>query len=174
MPESISIINKQKKLVKFSYINHKKIIVFHLKKKNYYLEVDKKYNATKLSKVELGLSTRYLRRGVFSSFVRIARSFTFLKRKILFLRGLGMKVFLKRSFRTLFFKLGFSHPYNVFIKNEIFLRLKKNFISLQSFNREVLGNFARKLKNLRTPDSYKGKGIWYKNEKIKLKPVKKK
>jgi ribosomal protein L6P/L9E len=36
-----------------------------------------------------------------------------------------------------------------------------------------VGNFANKIKSYRLPDSYKGKGIWYKNEVKILKEVKK-
>ena len=174
MIAAVSLKSKQKKLISILYLNYKKIIVFHSKKKNYYIEIKKHFNIKKLSITELRLSTSRSYRRVFNSFSRFVQYFSFLKRKILLLKGLGLKVFVNRISRTLLLKLGFSHPYNIFIKNEIFLRLKKNVIFLQSFNKEVLGNFAMKIKNLRIPDAYKGKGIWYKTEQIKLKPVKKK
>ena len=37
----------------------------------------------------------------------------------------------------------------------------------------VVGNFLKKIRNLKTPDSYKGKGFWYKNESKVLKEIKK-
>lgn len=164
--------NKQKK-IKFCYINQKKIIVFYLKKTNYYLEISKSFILSKSSKIHFELSTIVLN-SYFNSFVTFLQSFTFLKRKILILKGLGLKVYLNKKLRVLSLKLGYSHLCNLFIKKEIFIRVKKNFLFLQSFNKEMLGNFTLAIRNLKIPNAYKGKGIWYKNEKKKLKVIKKK
>ena len=93
-------------------------------------------------------------------------------RGFLVLKGLGLKS--KLNNKILELKLGFSHKCNIAIDEEIRVRIKKNLIFLQSIDKEKLGNFLYKIKSLKLPDIYKGKGIWYKDEKIELKIIKKK
>ena len=95
----------------------------------------------------------------------------FKARVFLILKGLGLKVQIVDDF--LEFKLGYSHRCFIKLEKEIGVKIKKNLLFLQSVNKELLGNFLYKIKILKKPDVYKGKGIWYKNEKISLKPVKK-
>jgi len=45
----------------------------------------------------------------------------------------------------------------------------KNKIVLFGINRDDLNNVAACLKNYCQPDIYKGKGIWFRNETLKLK-----
>ena len=45
--------------------------------------------------------------------------------------------------------------------------------SVEGFDKVTVGNFVNKIRNLKFPDSYKGKGFWYKNEVIKLKEINK-
>ena len=47
------------------------------------------------------------------------------------------------------------------------------FNSLEGFDPVAVGNFATKIKSLKFPDTYKGKGFWYKNEVKVLKEIKK-
>ena len=51
--------------------------------------------------------------------------------------------------------------------------IKKNRISIEGFNRSLVGSFAEKIKKFCFPDSYTGKGFWYKNEFKNLKQIKK-
>jgi large subunit ribosomal protein L6 len=92
--------------------------------------------------------------------------------KFLLLKGLGLKVFLSKNLLEL--KLGYSHKEFVEIDPEVYCAIGKNIIFLKSKNKSLLGNLVCKIRNLRIPDIYKGKGIWLKNEKISLKPIKKK
>ena len=92
--------------------------------------------------------------------------------KKLVLKGLGLKVTAIRE-GLIELKLGFSHIISVSIPTEIKLSIVKNTLILESFNNIILGNFAASIKNFKTPDSYKGKGICYKNEVLLLKAVKK-
>ena len=45
---------------------------------------------------------------------------------------------------------------------------------IEGKNKVTVGNFANKIKCLKTPDCYKGKGFSYKYEEIILKKIKKK
>jgi len=97
--------------------------------------------------------------------------------KKLILRGLGFRMNLVEDKNSLFLKLklGFSHLLELSVpQNKIQIFLKKNSIILKSSDLVFLGNFARKLKNLKYPNAYNGKGFWYKNEKISYKHFKKK
>jgi len=95
------------------------------------------------------------------------------KRKLL-LKGLGFRCFLSEDKLKLNFKLGFSHIITLdipaYINNVI---VEKSHLTLESDDLSNLGNFCKKIKQLRVPDAYKGKGIFYKTDLITLKPVKK-
>ena len=93
-------------------------------------------------------------------------------KKKLILKGLGFKISMVDN--NLEFKLGYSHIIKLQIpEDEIFVKIEKNSVTVEGFDSIQVGNFVTKIKNLRLPDSYKGKGFWYKNESIILKEVKK-
>jgi hypothetical protein len=94
-------------------------------------------------------------------------------RKVL-LKGLGLKVNLSSDFKILEFKLGFSHIIKVKIPlDKLNVKIIKNIISVTGFNLVTVGNFLYKIRALKSPNTYKGKGIWYKNEVRTLKAIKK-
>jgi len=86
--------------------------------------------------------------------------------------GTGYNVKLEED--KLIFKLGYSHPV-IFNKPEgIDFKVEKNtIISVLGVDKQKVGEVAYKIRLLKPPDSYKGKGIRYEGEKIKLKPTKK-
>jgi len=45
-------------------------------------------------------------------------------------------------------------------------------LSIMGIDKERIGETAARIRKLRKPDSYKGKGIKYKDEKLRLKPGK--
>ncbi len=96
-------------------------------------------------------------------------------RKKLYLKGLGFRVSVSEDKKILSLKLGYSHVSSLAIPiNRISLKINKNIIAVEGFNAVEVGNFASKIRSLRNPDIYKGKGIWYKNEIKILKELKKK
>jgi large subunit ribosomal protein L6 len=74
---------------------------------------------------------------------------------------------------TLKLKLGFSHIVDITIPQNLKITRIKNFILVEGVDAALVGNFADFIKKKRLPDLYKGKGIFYKNENIKLKIIKK-
>lgn len=68
--------------------------------------------------------------------------------------------------------LGFSHHVNFPIPEGIKIEAKDNKITVFGINKELVGLIADKIKKIRKPDSYKGKGIRYLGERLKLKPGK--
>jgi len=71
-------------------------------------------------------------------------------------------------------KLGLSHPV-VFKKPEgITLTFEgNNIIIIAGIDKQLVGEVAYQIKSLKKPDAYKGKGIRYEGEYIRLKPGKK-
>jgi len=95
-------------------------------------------------------------------------------RKKLILKGLGLKVRFFIDNKILEFKLGFSHLIYIIIpKQDLQVYLNKNIITIESPNSAELGNFIFKIRRLKIPNTYKGKGIWYKNEIRHFKIIKK-
>lgn len=96
-------------------------------------------------------------------------------RKKLILKGLGYKASLIDNNKCIELKLGFSHSSIVSIpKKNVTVKINKNIVSVEGFNRSEVGNFTGKIRHLKVPDDYKGKGIWYQNENKQLKELKKK
>ena len=69
--------------------------------------------------------------------------------------------------KELILNLGYSHPVNLEIPQEITVEVVQNTtINLKSCNKESLGQFAANIRTWRPPEPYKGKGILYKDEQI--------
>ncbi|HBM45894.1 MAG: 50S ribosomal protein L6 [Parcubacteria group bacterium GW2011_GWF2_38_76] len=92
-------------------------------------------------------------------------------KKVLIVEGIGFKVQLAGE--KLNFSLGFSHPVEVKLPKGIKATAEKNVLTLNSFDKELLGQFAEKIVSLKKPEPYKGKGIKYEGQVIKIKQGKK-
>jgi len=71
------------------------------------------------------------------------------------------------------FTLGYSHPV-VFEKPEgveIIVEDNKNLI-IKGIDKQLVGQTAARIRKLRKPEAYKGKGIRYAGEVVKTKPGK--
>ncbi|WP_185873659.1 50S ribosomal protein L6 [Blattabacterium cuenoti] len=94
--------------------------------------------------------------------------------KILELIGIGYKVSFFKNEKILEFNLGFSHSIMMKIPKEILVETKiekgKNpILILKSYDKQLLGIIAAKIRSFRKPEPYKGKGIRYFNEKVRRK-----
>jgi len=89
--------------------------------------------------------------------------------------GVGYKVFSDNNVHNLLkFKLGYSHF--VFYKLPININVSVSKSTIIYLSGNCLNNVSQTASNIRSykkPEPYKGKGILYFNEKIKLKPGKK-
>lgn len=90
--------------------------------------------------------------------------------KQLVLKGIGFKVFSSDDKKNLTFKLGYSHNINLTVPKEIdeIIIVKSNQLFLKSSNLDILTQYCSIIKNLIPVNIYKGKGIFYKDESIKL------
>jgi large subunit ribosomal protein L6 len=65
--------------------------------------------------------------------------------------------------------LGFSHPVTFELPKGIAAKVDKNVVILSGIDKEMLGETASKIRAIRPPEPYKGKGIKYVEETIKRK-----
>jgi ribosomal protein L6P/L9E len=136
-------------------------IKFIKTKKNLFLLSEKKY------KIEF-----YSFYNALTNFIRDGFK---LYSKMLIIKGLGYKANIQEinNKKYIRFKLGFSHFIDFPMIHTISFTLKKNIIFLKGTAFDVISNFAKKIKDSRKPNSYHGKGFWYKNDKIMIKEFKK-
>lgn len=91
--------------------------------------------------------------------------------KKLVVEGIGYKSDVKG--KDLNLSLGFSHPVKVEIPSTLKVTAEKNVITITGLNSEEVGQFASKVRALKKPEPYKGKGIRYDKEVIRRKQGKK-
>jgi len=70
---------------------------------------------------------------------------------------------------TLTMALGFSHPVVFKLPKGVGAKVDKNRVILTSADRDLLGQTAAKVREIRPPEPYKGKGVKYVEEFIKKK-----
>jgi len=85
--------------------------------------------------------------------------------------GVGYKANVEGD--TLNLALGFSHPVYIKAPAGIEFKTEKNSITIIGIDKELVGQVAAKIRRLRPPEPYKGKGIKYKDEVIRRKEGKK-
>jgi len=86
--------------------------------------------------------------------------------------GTGFNV--KMQGKDLVFKVGYSHPV-IYKETEgvTFTVEGTNKVVISGRDKQRVGEIAYKVKMLKKPDAYKGKGIKYEGEKLRIKPGKK-
>jgi large subunit ribosomal protein L6 len=96
--------------------------------------------------------------------VGVSEGFT----KELEISGVGYRATLKGNIIS--FTLGKSHLDELEIPEGITLEVPKNtIVIIKGSDKQAVGEFAAKIRSLRKPEPYKGKGIRYKGERITLK-----
>lgn len=65
--------------------------------------------------------------------------------------------------------VGFSHPVKITPAQGISFAVAENIITVSGINKELVGNIAAKIRSVRPPEPYKGKGIRYVGEQIRRK-----
>ena len=70
---------------------------------------------------------------------------------------------------TVTMQLGYSHPVVFKLPKGVAAKVDKNRVALTSADRDLLGQTAAKVRELRPPEPYKGKGVKYVEEVIKRK-----
>jgi len=71
-------------------------------------------------------------------------------------------------------KAGYSHDVNVEIPEGITLEVPSNTeLFVKGIDKQLVGKFAAEIRDIRSPEPYKGKGIRYSNEHVRTKEGKK-
>lgn len=88
--------------------------------------------------------------------------------KVLEVVGVGYRGEMKGN--ELHLSLGFSHPVVYAVPDGIEVDIDKaNRITVRGADKQRVGQVAAEIRGLRSPDSYKGKGIRYAGEHVRLK-----
>ncbi len=70
-------------------------------------------------------------------------------------------------------QLGFSHPVVVDPMEGITFEVEgNNRIQVRGLDKQIVGEQAARIRRIRPPDAYKGKGVRYAGERLRLKPGK--
>lgn len=93
--------------------------------------------------------------------------------------GVGYKAEVQKG--RVIFNLGYSHPIEFPIPTGIDVKIERinkpiqqyqTTVTVTGIDRQQVGQVAAHMRSLRQPDPYKGKGVRYTNEVLKLKPGK--
>ncbi|PIZ95473.1 MAG: 50S ribosomal protein L6 [Candidatus Magasanikbacteria bacterium CG_4_10_14_0_2_um_filter_33_14] len=88
-------------------------------------------------------------------------------KKELEVNGVGYKVAMQG--KDIKLEVGFSHPVVFKMPDSVKASVEKNVITLESYDKEMLGSIAAEIRSIRKPEPYKGKGIKYMEEIIRRK-----
>lgn len=89
-------------------------------------------------------------------------------KKQLEIHGVGYR--LQMEEKNLILNVGYSHPITIKPPEGISISIENNTkIIISGINKEIVGQVAAKIRSIRPPEPYKGKGIRYMKEKIKRK-----
>jgi len=88
--------------------------------------------------------------------------------RVLEINGVGYRAEVKGS--SIHFTLGFSHPVVFPLPPSVTASIERQtIITLRSADRQMLGQMAAKIRSLKLPEPYQGKGIKYQEEFIRRK-----
>ncbi len=91
--------------------------------------------------------------------------------KKLIMDGVGYKMEVKG--KDVVLAVGFSHTVPLAVPADVTAKVEKNVMTLESANKESLGQFAANIRRVKPPEPYLGKGIHYEGEVIRRKQGKK-
>ncbi len=75
---------------------------------------------------------------------------------------------------TIKFNLGYSNPVEFSLPSSISAKVEERGtkLILEGIDKQIIGEIAARIRKLRPPDAYKGKGVRYEGEILRLKPGK--
>jgi large subunit ribosomal protein L6 len=91
--------------------------------------------------------------------------------KKLELQGVGYRMAVQGKKMNM--ALGFSHPVEVDIPEELEVKIEKNIVIVSGIDKQKVGQFAASVRSLKKVEPYKGKGFRYVGEIVRKKAGKK-
>ena len=152
-------------------IKHKLPDVLNIYIKDSKIFIEKRYdilNVRDYLHVKSLLSTTFI---LFKNYINGVLRFY---EKVLILKGIGYKTEFGSNKSVLIMNVGYSHPIVFNIPDDIEVELVTNTeIKVKGVSKYLVGQVAANIRSVKLPDSYKGNGVRYKDEKIILKVPKK-
>src|SRR5665213_2552549 len=88
--------------------------------------------------------------------------------KKLEIQGVGFKATVQG--KTVNLSLGYSHPVNYPIPDQISVKVEENTkVTIEGPNKQLVGQVAAEIRSFYPPEPYKGKGVRYSTEKVRRK-----
>ncbi len=88
-------------------------------------------------------------------------------KKVLELVGAGYRAEIAGN--SLSLSVGYSHPVKFEAPEGISIKVEKMLLTIEGADKEVVGQTAATIRNIRPPEPYKGKGIKYQDEIVRRK-----
>lgn len=87
--------------------------------------------------------------------------------KKLELVGIGYRAAIEGN--DLVLQVGYTHPVRMTIPEGLQAKVEKNVITVTGADKQRLGQFCAEVRQVRKPEPYKGKGIRYQGEHVRMK-----
>ncbi len=126
--------------------------------------IDNNVQVSRRSETKLAKSLHGLTRSIIANMVK---GVTQGHEKVLEIVGVGYRA--AKQGENIVLNVGYSHPVVVTPLNGIALDAKENEIIISGADKVVVGEMAARIRRIRPPEPYKGKGIKYAGEYIKRK-----
>lgn len=133
----------------------------------YGVQVSQKENRILVTRINDSKQNRALHGTVRSLIQNIVTGVSAGFEKKLELVGIGYRAALEGS--TLVLQVGFTHPVNMEIPEGLQVKVEKNVITVTGADKQRLGQFCAEVRAIRPPEPYKGKGIRYQGEQVRMK-----
>lgn len=159
IPQSVSVFMEETKLV----VKGKNGTLEQLIQDVVEIEIEKQFLTVKLlQETKRARSYHGLIRALIQNMISgVEKNFS----KVLIAEGVGYKFQIDNE--NLIVSVGFSHPVLFSIPSDVKIKIESNTkISLTGISKEKVGFLASKIRSIRPPEPYKGKGIQYEGEKI--------
>ncbi|MFU2209188.1 50S ribosomal protein L6 [Solidesulfovibrio sp. C21] len=123
-----------------------------------------KVHVSRVDDTRLARAQHGLRRTLLANLVEgVSKGFT----KTLEVIGVGYKV--ATSGHTVTLSVGYSHPVDFKLPTGIEAKVEGNKLTLTGIDKVLLGETAARIRRVRPPEPFKGKGIKYETETIRRK-----
>jgi len=142
-------------------------IKFELKEGKIFVSPEKPLSETKKKAKQIKAFWGLTRALIFNMIKGVTQGYE----KQLQMEGLGFRANIEGDILVL--KVGFTHPVKIKTPEDIKFSVEKNIITISGIDKELVGQIAAKIRKVKPPEPYKGKGIRYVGEVVRRKVGKK-